>query len=899
MRTKLSTLLQATGALAALLAIAIGVPWALARVVGWPLPSTWPHLDRMSGVLRDGLSDGFWIKVMAVVVWLAWVQVIVAIGTEVVARVRGRSTDRRRGLGWAQAVAGQLVGALAVAGGLIGSAPHAVAAPTPSLASTMAAVAGPAPAASPSPTTAVAVAAPPATHVVVPGESLSSIARDELGQAAAWPTLWDANQGRAFGERVFDDPNLILPGWDLAVPQPAVLIPPLVLSAADEHVPVGPMPVATPTPPVPSADATPAPSPDSAAPTPETTPTTAVSTGADAAQATPAGEGGAPARARLVVLLGCTLLATGAAGMIASSRRRSLRTSGTTSTVVAPEPELADVVTALHAGSDALAMARLELALRSLAGQLARSGSEAQPVVVRRRDDVLEVVLDRVALLAAPWAPGRSDRAWELPTTVALTDLTDDARAVAPPCPALVGVGRDAEGHEVYVDLEAVASVRVDPDSSRLVAATLAVTPLAESLHVLVVGDDLLLPSGRHQVRHLPDVGAAIEEAETLTAAVAQAGARSTFRLRSVAGHETWEPVIIVLTSPVTGDEAADLAALANARRGVVVVGVELPDAGLDLRPGSDGWVRVAGWSVWPLGLDRPVAEAIAASIDAPLIVEETLSGDDPAGDEPPVDEPPADPDARRPWTLMVRVLGPVDVIDAEGRQAEFERAKALELVTWLAQHPQSATRAGARAALWAIDVSNASFSNVVSEARRALARLASPRDGADWVARTYAERLPLHPEVVLDADLVRRHLDRARRLPDAEAIEELQQALELVRGAPYAGRSYLWPDAEALPSTLTLLVTTVAAELANRLLDAGDLDGVFAATAVGLDVLPGHEELIALRLRAHAQRGDRSALHREYMSYEHAVLADPWDGEPSPTLVALRRELLQPVAGD
>ena len=231
----------------------------------------------------------------------------------------------------------------------------------------------------------------------------------------------------------------------------------------------------------------------------------------------------------------------------------------------------------------------------------------------------------------------------------------------------------------------------------------------------------------------------------------------------------------------------------------------------------------------------------------------------------------------------MVRVLGPVDVVDAEGRQAEFERAKALELVTWLAQHPQSATRAGARAALWAIDVSNASFSNVVSEARRALARLASPPDGADWVARTYAERLPLHPEVVLDADLVRRHLEQARRLPDAEAIVELRQALDAGARCAVRGTQLLWPDAEALPSTLTLLVTTVAAELGRRLLDAGDLDGVFAATAVGLDVLPGHEELIALRLRAHAQRGDRSALHREYMSYEHAVLADPWDGEPSP----------------
>ena len=104
---------------------------------------------------------------------------------------------------------------------------------------------------------------------------------------------------------------------------------------------------------------------------------------------------------------------------------------------------------------------------------------------------MLEVVLDRVAALSAPWVPGRGDRSWELPAAVTLTDLTDDARAVAPPCPALVGVGRDGDGHEVYVDLEAVGSVRVDADASRLVAATLAVTPLADSLQVLVVGDDL------------------------------------------------------------------------------------------------------------------------------------------------------------------------------------------------------------------------------------------------------------------------------------------------------------------------------------------------------------------------------------------------------------------------
>jgi len=115
----------------------------------------------------------------------------------------------------------------------------------------------------------------------------------------------------------------------------------------------------------------------------------------------------------------------------------------------------------------------------------------------------------------------------------------------------------------------------IDADASRVVAATLAVTPLADSLQVLVVGDDLApVPSGRHEVRHLADVAAAAVEADALTSTIARAGAPSTFRLRSVAGHETWEPVIVVLTAPVTDDEAAEVRSLAAARRGVVVVGI-------------------------------------------------------------------------------------------------------------------------------------------------------------------------------------------------------------------------------------------------------------------------------------------------------------------------------------
>ena len=41
--------------------------------------------------------------------------------------------------------------------------------------------------------------------------------------------------------------------------------------------------------------------------------------------------------------------------------------------------------------------------------------------------------------------------------------------------------------------------------------------------------------------------------------------------------------------------------------------------------------------------------------------------------------------------------------------------------------HRERATRVGARTALWDLDVRDATFANVVSEARRAMARLVEP----------------------------------------------------------------------------------------------------------------------------------------------------------------------------
>lgn len=51
------------------------------------------------------------------------------------------------------------------------------------------------------------------THVVVEGDSLTSIARDHYGNGDLWPVLFFANS------EMVSDPNLIYPGWVLQVPE--------------------------------------------------------------------------------------------------------------------------------------------------------------------------------------------------------------------------------------------------------------------------------------------------------------------------------------------------------------------------------------------------------------------------------------------------------------------------------------------------------------------------------------------------------------------------------------------------------------------------------------------------------------------------------------------------------
>jgi two-component SAPR family response regulator len=244
-------------------------------------------------------------------------------------------------------------------------------------------------------------------------------------------------------------------------------------------------------------------------------------------------------------------------------------------------------------------------------------------------------------------------------------------------------------------------------------------------------------------------------------------------------------------------------------------------------------------------------------------------------------------------YKVLVRTLGPVEIQLADGTAVEFEKSKTKELLAWLTNHRSRPTRSAARTALWEFTVADATFTNVVSDIRRTLKQteLLSPLE--EWIPRTFSDHLPFHQSIVSDGEVLNKCIDHAQNLPIEAAVAELRRGLELVRDLPFAGTDYLWPDAEGITSQLVMTVITAATMSAELDLNRGKVDGVFWATAQGLKVLGAHEELFALRMKAHALQGDLAGVQFEFDSYTRAINSDSYSfSEPSPKLVSLLKQL-------
>ena len=217
-----------------------GLPYALARFTGWPLPRHPPTRQQLQVFLVSPMTDDAIVRALACAVWLLWAIFTLSVIIEVVAAMRGQPAPRLPGIAPIQALATALVGATIMTGfPMPQTAPrvtplqaaltaHAVAAappwpgqPVPDASPEHALV----PARQPGTVTAVYLAAMEATalrtrvHHVVEGDNLWDIAARYLGNGEYWHQIFALNKDKPQPDGLeLTDPDLIYPGWILRLP---------------------------------------------------------------------------------------------------------------------------------------------------------------------------------------------------------------------------------------------------------------------------------------------------------------------------------------------------------------------------------------------------------------------------------------------------------------------------------------------------------------------------------------------------------------------------------------------------------------------------------------------------------------------------------------------------------
>ncbi|MEV0005666.1 BTAD domain-containing putative transcriptional regulator [Micromonospora sp. NPDC050980] len=287
--------------LSLLVLLTAGVPYALIRYVGWPLPRQVPTWQDVATALTSPLTDTILGNTVVCLLWVAWAAFIWSLIAEVAEAAAGIRLPQPRAIAPARGLAAILVAT--ITGGVLATAAQAAPALTPPAIATGHEAAVPAAATvtggPDTPLTvpvalvrtAAAAAERPATRLaagqitliaasqsytctVQHGDTLSEIAKDWLGDASRWPEIWALNRGTHFDTvgGTFSSPHLIYPGWTLELPEDAV--PP---AAARPTPPADPPPTpvdkpsAAPESPAPTASASEPASPATASPQPSRT----------------------------------------------------------------------------------------------------------------------------------------------------------------------------------------------------------------------------------------------------------------------------------------------------------------------------------------------------------------------------------------------------------------------------------------------------------------------------------------------------------------------------------------------------------------------------------------------------------------------------------------------------
>lgn len=201
---------------------------------------------------------------------------------------------------------------------------------------------------------------------------------------------------------------------------------------------------------------------------------------------------------------------------------------------------------------------------------------------------------------------------------------------------------------------------------------------------------------------------------------------------------------------------------------------------------------------------------------------------------------------SKQDWLIELKLFGYPMAVSANGTIAEFRKKRSLELLTWLTLNRDRARRSTARTAMWDLDVSDGTFSTVVSDLRRALRDAVGEQGDFTLLPTTYSDDLPLSSLVTTDVE--RLHIEHLKFQETGLFTKELRGLLKGMRDIPLAGTSYTWADLDGTTTRLVMSALAITTDVAKVLIEQNELNSASVATMAGLRIFPGCEELLELQ---------------------------------------------------